>query len=358
MKDFKNFFLSYYNNDLMKKSVDDSKCYFYNFLGKDSNDSNELQRLTELEKQITDKEELKLIREKKINLSINLKRNYHIFSETISEIESIKCNHLVVYQVLWLKDIMKYYPSQEKYILEDYGNFIYMIIKNINSITNSNIADLIDRILDFADEYKNVILFAIDSLGDTECRLLKIPKINHALQVGIETYLNGGIKNDGVATAILSDVLQYAPNNEYIREQISNNSCDYNGKKVLDIFDKTGQNPNLQNYTWKYRKYAQLNILRTPGISSFSGSIILAISKKITLHEIGEYFFKEFDKNKEDIKLKKEKFWKDYSNISEDQAKDYYSKIFNILCRQGNINDTIIEDYENNYYSVFEEYPI
>ena len=106
MSDFKNFLLKHYDGTLMQKNVNDSKCYFYSLFSENSSESYEFLRLTELEKQISKKNELDLIRNKKDLLHSNLVRNSHIFREINDKVKNENYKHKIVYQIIWLKEIL------------------------------------------------------------------------------------------------------------------------------------------------------------------------------------------------------------------------------------------------------------
>lgn len=257
---------------------------------------------------------------------------------------------------------LDYYAGRESATKEKTLNEIYDIFgKNITK------KSFYEKINEFANEYKEIILFAIEKLGDTHCTLIQGLKIDHALQIGLESYWYGGLKNDSVAAGILSDVLQYAENPEDIRKLISEETIRFNGKKVLNIFDKTGQNPIQQVGCFNDRKKYQLNLLKMPGTTSFSASLIVLISRKINLQEIARYFqakkeeflnspVKTSSLNDYMAQLKDE-FWKNYDSITQEEAKSYYAEICNIFSRQGNVPDNLLAKYEETYFDVFEEYP-
>lgn len=373
MKDLKNFYLNYFNDILCKRTTLDAKNYFYNFFGTNSDSAKEEVRLLELKNQLDDYEEKKLINDSLSNVKLINTRNYHI----ITEIENIqsqlfekRINNKLIIQAVWLKNLLKYYPEQEKYILQDYGEFVLETAKFLNGTNYDKAFYHLNTLFKFGDEYKDVILFAIKSLGNTECKLIHEKKINHALNVGLEIYFIGNLKNDAVVAAILLDVLQYSTNTEKIKNNVSCISNKYNSQKILDIFVKSGLNPNISNNSWENRKKYQIDIISTPGRSSYSALCILLISKKINLIEISNYFKKlkvdYITKNSNDKNNKlnlymqnvKKNFWYEYSSITETDAKEYYSKIFEICSRVGNISNTLLDEYENVYYDVFKEYPL
>lgn len=373
MKNFKNFYSNFIKGTLCKRPLQDAKNYFYDFFQKNIIEESEIARLTELKKFITDFDELRLIDNKLENLKTTCLRNSHIVKETeeqVKKLEEHKQYHEYIYQAIWLKNVFKYYPSQEQYILKDYGVFVMGLIKDLNSKDENEIVYYIDRLISFIEEYKFAIRLAVNALGNLKCKLINELKINHSIQMGFEAYLIGGIKNDGVVAALLSDAMQYSTNAEKFQEKIKKITEDFNGMKVLDIYTKTGQNPIMQQEPWDVRKAHQLKILNTPGISSFSGSVVLLIGKKINLYEISKFFeesenlYKKLNPNATDemvnayMQDKKHKFWYDYASISEEEAKDYYSKLAYTLSRIQSIPEFLFEEYEDYYLKIFGDYPI
>ncbi len=372
MKDLQNFYLNYFNGTLCKRSVLDSKNYFYNFFGTNSDSAKEEVRLLELKNQLTDFSEKKMVNESLSKVKIINTRNYHIIRETEDVQNYLLENNLkydLLQQAVWLCNLLKYYPEQEKYILKDYGEFVLDTAKFLNSKNTKVSYEYIKLVLNFGDEYKDAILFAIRALGDKKCNLINEKKVNHALQVGLETYFMGSLKNDAVVAAILLDVLQYSPKYDYIKDEMEKLSIKYNSKKILDIFVKSGLEPNILNKTWSQRKKYQIDLINTPGLTSFSALTILIISKKINLSEISNYFKKlrlEYINSNTNatnnminsyMKKMKTSFWYEYSEISEKDAKEYYSKIFYSCLRIGYIPSKLLDTYENFYYSVFNEFP-
>lgn len=373
MKNFKNFYSNFIKGTLCKRPLQDAKNYFYDFFQKNIIEESEIARLTELKKFITDFDELRLIDNKLDNNKNNCLRNSHLVKETESQVKKLeehKQYHEYIYQAIWLKNVFKYYPSQEQYILKDYGVFVMGLIKDLNSKDENEIVYYIDRLISFIEEYKFAIRLTVNALGNLKCNLIDELKINHSLQMGFETYLIGGIKNDGVVAALLSDAIQYSSNPEKLQAKLEKITEDFNGKKVLDICDKMGINPSMQKEPWNVRKSHQLKLINTPGISSFSGSIILLIGKKINLCEIANFFEKSEENYKrlnpnateetiyaymQDIK---KNFWYNYSEISEDEAKDYYSKIVYTLNRINSIPEFLFNAYEDYFLKVFGDYPI
>ena len=275
----------------MKRSVEDAKNYFYDFFKKDVIENAELARLTELQKLVT-RDEARLIERKLTDLKIKSREHLITYDEVESQIEKLKektCNDALL-QAVYLKNILKFYPNQEKYILKDYGIYVYAFAKELNKAVLEKKEDVvlnnIIALFSFVEEYRYPIKLAIDWLKNTECNLLHGLKINHSLQMGYEAYLIGGIKKDGVVAAILSNALQYSNHAEKLHEKVKNIDNDFNGQKVLDIYYKTGQTPTLLQKPWKERKAYQLNSIKTPGATSFSASAVLMIGKKISLHEI------------------------------------------------------------------------
>lgn len=377
MKNFKNFYLSYTNDTLCKRSLKQAKNYFDDFFRKDITENSELARLYELRKLIlessSDPTELELIENKIIKLNSNCVRNAKIFKEVedkINELQEVKNNyHEVIYQAIYLKNIIKYYPNQEEYVLKDYGVFVFEIAKELLNSDEDKIIYLASELLKFFEEYKFAIRLAIESLKSMTCNLIKVPKINHALQLGYEAYLLGSLKNDGVTAAILSDALQYSHNAKKVHARVEMITKEFSGAKVLNIYYKTGQKPELLEKPWKERKKYQIELLKTPGTISFSALVILLIGKRITLYEISKLFAKyknEFISSNpaastEEIEAymnkKKSKFWHKYASITENDAKEYYSELAVVLNKIKHVPEFLYNEYEDYYLEVFGQYP-
>lgn len=374
MKNFKNFYLNYTKGTLCKQPLVNAKNYFYDFFKKNITETAELARLNELINLVDAPEDVKLVKEKIQKVNDICVRNEYIFKETESKIKILESQnsnyHEIIYQAAWLKNILKYYPNQEEYVLKDYGIFVTEIAKLLNSQDEDKIIYRLDKLISFFEEYKFAIRLTIESLKSLECKLIKEPKVNHAIQMGYEAYLIGGIKKDGVVAALLSDALQYSSNAEKLQARVSKITQEFNGAKVLNIYYKTGQKPELLEKSWEERKKHQLNILTTPGSTSFSALVILLIGKKITLYEISKHF-ENFEKSyiskksnfpKEEFQNhmaeSKSKFWHEYASITQEDAKKYYSDLAYVLNKIQNLPEFLFDEYEDYYFKVFDNYPI